>query len=136
MEKIKEIRFEGDKIVMVSSEGRKYYRNLADFSRLEEATEEQRNSYKINSFGDGVRWEDIDEDIHITSFYETSDHHNEVALIFYNFPMIDVDATAQYMGLRPKSLYDYIYGLKKASPKRLQEIKKALNQIGARMCML
>ncbi len=136
MEKIKEIKFSEDQITMLSSEGRKYHRNLSDFPRLQNATAQQRMAYKINSFGDAIRWEEIDEDIHITSFYETSDSHNEVAAIFYNFPMINVEAIAQYMGLKPKSLYDCIYGQKKASPRRLKEIKSTLNQIGLLMSRL
>ncbi len=110
-----------------------YSRFITDFPLLQQATAKQRKNYKIVLNGEALRWEEIDEDIHISSFYETSDTHNEVAGIFYNFPMLTVSGVAEQMGINKNLLYNYIYGLKKPGAKRLSEIKNTIRTLGIRM---
>ena len=49
-----------------------------------EASDEARAKYKIGLDGDDIRWEELDEDIHISSFFETAepDPDNEIAAVF------------------------------------------------------
>lgn len=133
MEKIKKVWFEKDCIYMESNKRHVYSRFLADFPRLRQSTDRQRKNYEIVLNGEALRWEEIDEDIHISSFYETADTHNEVAEIFYNFPMLNVAGVAAHMGINKNLLYNYIYGLKTPSAKRLAEIKDTLRTLGTRM---
>lgn len=133
MEKIKKVWFEKDRIYMESDKKHIYSRFITDFPLLQQATAKQRKNYKIVLNGEALRWEEIDEDIHISSFYETSDTHNEVAGIFYNFPMLTVSGVAEQMGINKNLLYNYIYGLKKPGAKRLSEIKNTIRTLGIRM---
>ena len=133
MEKIKKVWFEKGRIYMASDKKHIYSRLLVDFPLLRQATDTQRKNYKIVLNGQALRWEEIDEDIHISSFYETADTRNEVAGIFYNFPMLTVTGVAEQMGINKNLLYNYVYGLKKPSAKRISEIKDTIRALGIRM---
>lgn len=71
MEKIKKVWFNGGYIYITTDDGKTYARPLEYFPILKEATDEQREAWKINKFKDAIRWEEIDEDIHLSSFYDT-----------------------------------------------------------------
>ena len=73
MEKITKVWFEGGRICIATDDGKTYGRPLEYFPILKEATDEQREAWKINKFGDAIRWEEIDEDIHLSSFYDTEE---------------------------------------------------------------
>lgn len=51
-----------------SGDGRAKINVTTLFPRLFNATPFQRSRYEIGLEGDDLRWEDIDEDIHISSF--------------------------------------------------------------------
>lgn len=89
-------------------------------------------NFKIGRFGDDIRWEKLDEDVHISSFYETvePDPDNEIGRIFRNFPQLNVSEVARYIGINKSLLAKYIYGIKKPSKDRTHQIKKALHDIG------
>ena len=89
-------------------------------------------NFKIGRFGDDIRWEKLDEDVHISSFYETvePDPDNEIGRIFRNFPQLNVSEVARYIGINKSLLAKYIYGIKKPSKDRTYQIKKALHDIG------
>ncbi len=61
--KIKKISIDDDEIVADLMDGRTISIPLAWSWRLSEATEEQRNNYKIIADGIGIHWPDVDEDI-------------------------------------------------------------------------
>ena len=48
-------------------DGQVYCRPIDAFPLLRNASDEQRRAYTIGKFGDDVRWEEIDEDIHVSS---------------------------------------------------------------------
>lgn len=85
METIKNIWFENERIYMLSSENRVYSRPLEAFPTLKDADKYERENYTIEMRG---RWKKLDEDIHISSFYNTEepDNTNEIAAIFKRFP--------------------------------------------------
>lgn len=70
MAKITKVWFEGGRIYIATNDGKTYSRPLEYFPILKEATDDQREAWKINKFGDAIRWEEIDEDIHLSSFYD------------------------------------------------------------------
>jgi hypothetical protein len=65
--KIKTIEFVDGMILTTTMDGRVYSRPIDAFPLLRNASDEQRRAYTIGKFGDDVRWEAIDEDIHVSS---------------------------------------------------------------------
>lgn len=132
METIKNIWFENERIYMLSSDNKVYSRPLEAFPILKEADSNQRNAYSIELRGEAVRWPNLDEDIHISSFYETAEpeQENEIAEIFRRFPQLNVSEVARSMGINKSLLSKYIYGFKKPSEQRKAQIKEALHALG------
>lgn len=132
METIKNIWFEDGRIYMLSSLDKLYSRPLEAFPVLKEASVKERENYNIELHGTAVRWKALDEDIHISSFYDRvePDYSNEVASIFYRFPQLNVSEVARSMGINKSLMSKYIYGIKKPSPERLNLIKKTLRLLG------
>lgn len=132
MGKIKDLWFDNNRIFIRDDQDSIYSRPLEAFPRLKEATDEERMHFKIGKFGDDVRWEEIDEDIHISNFHETEEpnYDNEIASIFKRFPLLNVSEVARYIGINKSLLSKYIYGIKKPSPKRTAQIKEALHTVG------
>jgi hypothetical protein len=60
---ITELLFEGDKITVVLNDGFSFNLDYSRFPRLVNATDKQRINYRLIARGDGVSWEDIDEDL-------------------------------------------------------------------------
>ena len=132
MEQIKNLWFDADRIYMRSSEGRVLSRPLKAYPELEEATVEQRNDFTIDEDGMAVRWENLDADMHISSFYETSEpnEENEVGAMFKRFPWLNVSEVARYLGINKSLLARYIYGISKPSEQRVQQIREAFHALG------
>ncbi len=133
MEKITRLWFEGNRIYIKTDAQKVYSRPLEAFPLLLDANEQQRNDFEIGSFGDDIRWESIDEDIHISSFLEEDaepDHSNEIARIFAMFPQLNVSEIARTIGINKSLLSKYIYGIKKPSEARKNEIIAALHKLG------
>lgn len=134
-ERIQTIWIENGRIYMRSTLNNEYSRPLEVFPILKDATEEQRSKYRIRFNGEAVRWDEIDEDIHISSFYETDEpkQNNEVAALFSQFPQLNVSEVAKLLGIHKSLLSQYIYGVKTPSEKRMSEIKSVLNELGRRL---
>jgi len=132
MERIINVWFDEGRIFIETSDSKTLSRPLEAFPRLMEATPHQREEVKIGKFGDDLRWEDLDEDIHISSFYETVEpnYNNEVARLFSLFPQLNVSEVARSMGINKSLLAKYIYGITKPSPQRVEQIRKVLNKLG------
>lgn len=132
MEKIKNLWFDGNRIYMRSTEGRVLSRPLQAYPELEEATTEQRNNFTIDEDGEAIRWESIDVDMHISSFYETTEpnRQNPVAEMFNRFPWLNVSEVARYLDMNKSLLARYIYGISKPSEQRVEEIRKVLHYFG------
>ena len=134
-ETIKKVWFESGRIYMLSSQGNEYNRPLEAFPVLKEASQEEKNNFSIVLHGRALRWESLDEDIHISSFYNTEEPNmmNEVAAIFRQFPQLNVSEVARSMGINKSLLSKYIYGIKKPSPQRMQQIKETLHFLGKQL---
>ena len=92
MEKIKNIWFDNNRIYMRSTENRLLSRPLEAYPELKDASAEQRNDFTIDEDGMAIRWETLDADMHISSFYETTEPNpqNEVAAMINRFPWLNV----------------------------------------------
>ena len=107
-------------------------RPLEAYIELQEASAEERNDFVIDSDGVSIRWEALDADMHISSFYETTEpnYRNEVAEMFNRFPWLNVSEVANAIGINKSLLARYIYGISKPSEQRLEQIRKALHKMG------
>ena len=132
MAKIQKLWFDSDRIWIATDEGQTLSRPLEAFPTLKDATKAQREAFEIGSMGDDVRWREIDEDIHISSFYDTEepDYDNEIARIFKRFPQLNVSEVARGMGIHKSLLSKYIYGMKRPSEQRKMQIKQTLHLLG------
>jgi hypothetical protein len=132
MAKIEKVWFDTNRIYLLTDGDETLSRPLEAFPVLKDASESDRLDFKIGRFGDDIRWEKLDEDIHISSFYDTiePDPDNEVARIFSRFPQINVSEMAKYIGINKSLLAKYIYGIKKPSIERMQKIKQAFHMMG------
>lgn len=135
METIKNVWFENERIYMLSSEDKVYSRPLEAFPILKEATDAEREAYSIEMRGTALRWKQLDEDVHISSFYTVAEpvYTNEIAAIFKRFPQLNVSEVARYVGINKSLLAKYIYGIKKPSDIRVMQIKEALHTIGSQL---
>lgn len=132
MSTIDELWFESGRIWVKTNEGQILSRPLEAFPTLLDASDEQRRAFKIGRFRDDIRWEDLDEDIHISSFFQTEEpnYNNEIASIFKRFPQLNISEVARSMGIHKSLLAKYIYGIKKPSEQRKLQIKNALRLLG------
>ena len=132
MVKIKKIWFDAKRIFLMTDSGETLSRPLEAFPVLKDASESERLDFTIGRFGDDIRWEKLDEDVHISSFYDTTEPNPdiEVARIFSRFPQINVSEMAKYIGINKSLLAKYIYGIKKPSVERMQKIRQAFHMMG------
>ncbi len=132
MEKIKSLWFDENRIYIRTTENRVLSRPLEAYIELQEASAEERNDFVIDKDGVSIRWEKLDADMHILSFYETTEpnYRNEVAEMFNRFPWLNVSEVANAIGINKSLLARYIYGISKPSEQRLDQIRKALHEMG------
>ena len=135
MEKIKNIWFDEKRIYLKTTEGRVLSRPLEAYPELKEASMEQRNDFTIDEERTAIRWEEVDADMQISSFYETSEPNdqNEVAEMFKRFPWLNVSEVARAIGINKSLLARYIYGISKPSEQRLQQIRLTLHALGTEL---
>ena len=138
MERIVRVWFDKGRIFIKTDGNNIYSRPLEAFPLLYEATPEQRALFEIGLEGDDLHWDDIDEDIHISSFFETTepDTDNVIANVFKRFPQLNVSEVARTIGINKSLLSRYIYGIKKPSQKRAEQILDAIRQLGREMASI
>ena len=56
-----------DRLVVILADGRELSAPLAWFPRLSDATQEQRQKWRLIGRGQAIHWPDVDEDISIAS---------------------------------------------------------------------
>ena len=138
MERIKNIWFDGNRIFMRTDTGNVLSRPLEAYPELKEATTEQRNDYTIWDDGQAIRWDAIDADLHISSFYDTTEpnEQNEVARIFKSLPWLNVSEVARAVGISKSLLTRYIYGITSPSKQRVEQIRNTLHGFAREMQMV
>ena len=138
MEAIVKLWFSDERIFILTDQGNEYSRPLEAFPLLFEATPQQRAQFEIGIDGDDIRWDEIDEDIHISSFFETAepDTNNPIADVFKRFPQLNVSEVARTIGINKSLISRYIYGIKKPSAQRTDQILGAIRQLGREMAAI
>lgn len=135
---IVKVWFDDGRIYIRTESGSVYSRPLEAFPVLLEATPAQRARYEIGFLGDDIHWEEIDEDIHVSSFLEAAepDAENNIARIFKRFPQLNVSEMARTIGINKSLLSRYIYGIKKPSAQREKTIIEAIRSLGKEMASI
>jgi len=129
MENIKQVWFAENRIFIKTETGTILSRPLEAFPLLKNASEAERNDFRIGKFKDDIRWESLDEDIHISSFLKRNEpKKNVVGEVFAQYPQINVSAFAQQIGINKSLLAKYIYGIKTPSAARKKEIEIGLHE--------
>ncbi len=135
MEAIKEVWFSNERIYVRLEDGTTYNRPLEAFPMLKIASDAERSAFEISKYGDALRWKNLDEDIHISSFLETQEpcEDNEVAAIFRRFPWLNISEVARMMKIHNSVLLSYIYGMKVPSLDRMKQLKEILHYMGQQL---
>lgn len=131
MEKIEKVWFAGNRIYVQTADGFEKSRPLEAFPRLMDATDQQRDDFYVWADGESIRWEEIDEDIHVSSFDETNepDYDNDVAKMLDSEGVIDIGAFAELIGMKKFKLDLFRYGIWTPSEESLQKIRNGLHRI-------
>ncbi|MDR2969281.1 MAG: DUF2442 domain-containing protein [Tannerellaceae bacterium] len=134
MEKIDQIWFAENRIFMKADTGRVFNRPIEAFPLLKNASEEERHDFRIGKFGDDIRWDSLDEDIHISSFLERNEpQKNVIGEVFAQYPQINVSAFAAQIGINKSLLAKYIYGIKTPSVARKKDIENGLHEFAEKL---
>lgn len=134
-DKIKKVWFENGCIYILTDSGEQRSQPLEAFPALFYATQYQREKYYIWDDGRSIRWEDLDEDIHISNFFEqkTVNYDNEVNHLLSRFPCLDMKAFAEYLGMHWTKLARFRYGVWTPNTETISKIKKGIAAIGKEM---
>ncbi len=135
MDKIVKVWFSDKRIYVLTDDGTQKSRPLEAFPRLMDASEGERYEFEIWADGQSIRWNDIDEDIHFSSFDDTTEPNpnNEVARLIESVGVIDVAAFAKLIEMRKSKFNLFRYGIWTPSIETLQKIKDGFRQIECRI---
>ena len=126
--KIKKIWFDGDYLYGESDDGKTYRQSLLWYSRLREASEQERSQYTLSTIG--IHWRNLDEDVSFESFGYEDAEPSGLQRFFLTHKEINVAEFARRMGMNPTLLRNYINGFKKPSREREQEILDHIHKLG------
>lgn len=132
---IEKLWFEEGRICILTRQGARLSQPLEAFPELFCATPSQRENYYLWDEGRSVRWEEIDEDVHISNFLrpETVNYDNEVNRLLSRFPCLDMKAFAGYLGMHWTKLARFRYGVWTPSAEVVEKIRKGIVAIGKEM---
>ena len=105
-----------------------FFVSLLWYPRLLNATDEQRENYEVDS--EGIRWDELDEDISFESFTYDNPMPEGISYIFKKHPELNAAAIARRMGMKQSLLAAYISGHKKPSEEREQAIVDEIKKVG------
>lgn len=134
-EQIKLLWFENDRIYIQTNTGEILSQPLEVFPALFCATSVERQKYYIWDNNRSIRWEELDEDIHISHFHENEivNYDNEVNKLLSRFPWLDLKAFARYLGMHWTKLARFKYGVWTPTPETFAKIKNGIVAIGKEM---
>jgi len=126
--KIKKIWFDGDYLYGEGDDGRTYRQSLLWYSRLRDASEQERSKYTLSTIG--IHWRNLDEDVSFESFEYDDAEPSSLQRFFLTHKEINVAEFARRIGMNPTLLRNYINGFKKPSKEREQEIIDHIHKLG------
>lgn len=130
-ERIELVWFNDNRIYIQTNLGETLSQPLEVFPALFLASEEQRERYKIWGENQSIRWEELDEDIHVSDFREseTVNYDNEVNRLLSIFPFLDMKAFARHIGMHWTKLARFRYGVWTPSPEAIDKIRNGVEYI-------
>ena len=133
--KIEKVWFDDENIYILTNDGTQKSHPLRWFDRLWNATAEQRQRYELSSWGDSIRWPELDEDLSLEGFYtfnkdEIEKEENMVSHVFSQFPAINISKFAERAKINRSLLASYVCNEKKPETKNKKQIEAALHQLG------
>ena len=131
---IKKIWFADDKIFITTGTEKVLWQSLLWYPRLHQATEEQRSRYEIDD--EGIRWDELDEDVSLESFLYDNPEPTGVALIFRKFPELNAAAISRRIGMKQSLLAAYISGRKKPSETQEARIKNEIRSFAKELSVV
>lgn len=126
--KIAKLWFSKDRLYIKTHQEKEYWQSLLWYTRLLNATKEQRENYRFTTAG--IYWEDIDEDVSYESFLFEEKQPTGITRIFRLHPELNVSAVARRLNIQQSLLAAYIAGTKKPSKERENEILRCIKKIG------
>lgn len=136
-EQIKIVWFENDRIFIKTNYGEVLGLPLEVFPALKNASSSQREKFYLWGDNKSIRWEDLDEDIHISHFHEqeTVNYDNDVNRLLSRYPWIDTNVLADYIGIHWTMLARFRYGVWTPTDEMLAEIKNSIVKMGKEMTL-
>lgn len=133
--KIQDLWFADNQIWISTADGVRYSQPLEAFPALFLATPEEREAFYLWNDNTSVRWEKLDEDIHVSNFFEheTVNYNNEVNNLLSQFPWLDCKGFAEYIGMHWTKLARFRYGVWIPKPETIEQIKNGIRAIGREM---
>lgn len=126
---IKKIWFDSDYIYGEDENGKTLKQSLIWYPRLKEASDEERQNFRIGY--DGLHWRALDEDVSFESFEYDDAEPTPLQKFFLSHKELNISEFAKYIGINASLLRNYINGFKKPSKEREQEILKHIHALGA-----
>ena len=127
--KIKKIWFDGDYIYGMDERNNTYRQSLLWYSKLRNASAEERERYTVSTIG--IHWRELDEDVSFESFGYEDAEPSKLQRFFLTHKEINVSEFARLIGINAALLRNYINGFKKPSKEREGQILEQIHKIGA-----
>lgn len=127
--KIKKIWFNGDYIYGMDERNNTYRQSLLWYSKLRNASAEERERYTFSTIG--IHWRELDEDVSFESFGYEDAEPSKLQRFFLTHKEINVSEFARMIGINAALLRNYINGFKKPSKEREGQILEQIHKIGA-----
>ena len=127
--KIKKIWFDGDYIYGMDERNNTYRQSLLWYSKLRNASAEERERYTFSTIG--IHWRELDEDGSFESFGYEDAEPSKLQRFFLTHKEINVSEFARLIGIHAALLRNYINGFKKPSKEREGQILEQIHKIGA-----
>lgn len=127
--KIKKIWFDGDYIYGMDERNNTYRQSLLWYSKLRNASAEERERYTFSTIG--IHWRELDEDVSFESFGYEDAEPSKLQRFFLTHKEINVSEFAKLIGINAALLRNYINGFKKPSKEREGQILEQIHKIGA-----
>lgn len=110
-----------------TSEGKEVCEQFADYPRLRNASQEQREQFETDEYG--IHWEALDEDLSFEGFFDKKES-TELYRLFMAHPELNVSAIARRMGISQSLMAQYISGKKRVSQERIDLIYDTIRAVG------
>ena len=129
--KINKVWFEDGRIYVLTEDAIVKSQPLEAFPTLKDASDSQRLDFYIWDNRQSIRWDSIDEDIHISNFDQPEhvNYNNDVNKLLSSFPWLNLAEFANLIGISKSRLDRYRYGIVSPGNQTMAKIKSGLQKI-------